>query len=98
MAHHIVEKLMKGSVYALCEMTWNEVREKNFSSLVHALNTSNPDKTKELASHVIPLEKYHEQTCSPTEQFSSQDADAAKQHAEAVMTIIRDVLPPFSEL
>ena len=105
MAHHIVEKLLKGSVYAICEMTWNEVREQNFTSLIHALNTSYPDKTKELAGHVIPLEQYYEQTCyptywpeyfeAPTKQFSSQDADAAKEHAEAVLTIIRNTLPPI---
>ena len=100
MAHQVAEKALKGGVYALCGMDGRAVTDTDLTRHAYSLETVKPRHTKGLAQHCIPLESYYLDTRypksgyidTPTEHYTSTDADQAKLHAKAVLDTIKSII------
>ena len=103
LAHQVAEKAMKGAVYALCGVDRREVADHSLKRLVRIL----ADKAAELAEKAIPLENYDEKTrypdmwpdCidTPSDKYNKEDAELAKEHAQAVLRIVKGIMPQDDE-
>ena len=107
MAHQVVEKALKGGVYALCGMDGRSLIDHNLSRHAQALQAEKPEETLGLADHTIPLEDYYLKTRYPNQwkgytdipfdHYIQEDADQAKDHAKAVLDIVNSVMPPVED-
>ena len=103
MAHQVVEKALKGGVYALCGTDGRSLTDHNLSRLAYALKAVKPDVADSLPDHCMPLEDHYLKTrypnCwpnysdTPSEHYSEEDADRAKKHSEAVLEMVRSIMP-----
>ena len=104
MAHQVAEKALKGAIYALCRRS---SIDHNLSRHAHALQSVNPEKTDGLVDHSIPLEGHYLKTCYPNQwpehvdppfvHYGQADADKAKVHAQAVLDIMKTIMPPIEK-
>ena len=107
MAHQVAEKALKGGVYALCGVDGRTFKDNNLARNALALETIQPEKTSTLSSHAISLEDYYLNprypscwpgyTDIPAEHYTEEDSDQAKEHAEAVLTTVREIMPLENE-
>ena len=110
MAHQVVERALKGAVCALCGMdgrNLDDVSDSNLGRNARALEAVQPERTEGLVHHVIPLEDYYLNTRYPNkwegytdipaEHYAQDDADQAKEHAQAVLAIVRAIMPAINE-
>ncbi len=107
MAHQVAEKALKGGVYALCGMDGRGLTDHNLSRHARALEAKLPEQTYGLVQHAIPLENYYLDTRypnrwqgyndTPAEHYTPEQADQAKEHAKAVLTIVRAIMPTVNE-
>ena len=103
-AHQVVEKALKGGVYALCGMDGRGLTDHNLIRHAYALQTAVPGLvTQYLAMHSIPLESYYLDTRypnrwagyadTPSDHFTMEQASKAKGHAEAVLDAVKEIMP-----
>jgi sacsin len=111
MAHQVVERALKGGVYALCGMDGRSHRssldDHNLSKHALALLAEKPDETQGLDDHAIPLEDYYLKTRYPNQwegytdipcdHYTQEDAEQAKDHAKAVLDIVNTIMPPQND-
>ena len=104
MAHQVVEKALKGGVYALCGMDGRSLIDHNLSRHAQALQAVRPEEAFGLADHAIPLEDYYLKTRYPNQwkgytnipfgHYTQKDADRAKDSAKAVLDTVKGIMPP----
>ena len=102
-AHQVAEKALKGGVYALCGMDGRGLTDHNLTRHARALESSKPEKTHGLSQHCIPLKDHYLKTrypChwpgytdTPSHHYTFQDAEEAKEHAMAVLEIVKSIMP-----
>ena len=107
MAHQVVEKALKGGVYALCGMDGRSLIDHNLSRHAQALQAAKPEEALGLADHAIPLEDYYLKTRYPNQwkgymdipfdHYTQEDADGAKDHAKAVLDTVKAIMPPTED-
>ena len=103
MAHQVVEKALKGGVYALCGLDGRSLIDHNLSRHAHSLHTAVPVDTQGLVDHSIPLEDYYLKTRYPNkwsgytdipfDHYSAVDGDEAVKHAQAVLDMVKAIMP-----
>ena len=99
MAHQVAEKALKGGMYAMCVVSRGSLTSRNLTTYAHALQTVTA-QASDLPRHSAPLEDYYLNTRypnrwptgAPYEHYTPDDADSAKEHAEALLGIVRDIL------
>ena len=104
MAHQVVEKALKGGVYALCGLDGRGLVDHNLTRHAYALQVLQdvPPETQNLAQHCIPLEDYYLDTRYPnrwpgyadvpSNHYTHEQALAAKDHAKAVLDIVETLM------
>ena len=103
MAHQVVEKALKGGVYALCGMDGRGLTDHNLTRHARALETARPASTRGLSQHASPLESYYVDTRYPnrwpsssdipSDHYNAEEADEAQQHALAVLKNVKSIIP-----
>ena len=103
MAHQVVEKALKGGVYALCGLDGRTLVDSNLSRCALVLQTVKPVEAFSLLQHSSPLESYYLDTrypnrwegCTdvPSDHYKQEDAEGAKAHAEDVLRIVKSIMP-----
>ena len=103
MAHQVVEKALKGGVYALCGMDGRGLTDHNLTRHARALETARPASTRGLSQHASPLESYYVDTRYPnrwpsssdipSDHYKAEEADEALQHALAVLKNVKSIMP-----
>ena len=99
MAHQVAEKGLKGGMYAKCGVSRVSLKDHNLTSYSYALQTVTA-QASDLPRHSAPLEDHYLNTRYPNrwnsgepyEHYTPQDADKAKEHAETLLGIIRDIM------
>ena len=102
MAHQVAEKALKGGVYALCGLDGRGLIDHNLSRHSYALQAAKPGQTIGLAQYCVPLESYYLKTRYPnrwpgptdipSDHYTEENADQAKEHAEAILNIVKSIL------
>ena len=101
MAHQVAEKALKGGNYFVCGLGGKALKSHNLTSHVHDLQAARPRETHGLVSHTAPLEVYYldrrypnrwQSPTIPADKYTSNQADEAKQHAEAILNHIKDIV------
>ena len=102
MAHQVVEKALKGGVYALCGLDGRGLQDHNLTRHAYAL-LDVAAGTQSLAQHCIPLEDYYLDTRYPnrwpgyadipSNHYTPEQASEAKDHAKAVLDIVETIMP-----
>ena len=103
MAHQVVEKALKGGVYALCGMDGRGLTDHNLTRHAYALRTVEPEQTQELHLHTSPLESYYLNTRYPnrwagymdipSDHYDLYESDEAKRHAKAALDTVISIMP-----
>ena len=106
MAHQVVEKALKGGVYALCGMDGRGLTDHNLTRHAYALRTVEPEQTQELHLHTGPLESYYLNTRYPnrwpgymdipSDHYDSDESDKAKGHAKAALDTVISIMPLYT--
>ena len=100
LAHQVAEKALKGGVYARCGGSGVSLMGHNLTCYAYTLQTVTA-QASDLPRHSAPLEDYYLKarypnrwsTGAPYEHYTPDDADSAKEHAEALLDIIRGIMP-----
>ena len=101
MAHQVAEKALKGGKYYVCGLGEKALKSHNLTTHAYGLQQERPGETHGLASHTAPLEVYYldprypnRWPCPtiPADQYTSQQADEAKNHAEIILNIIKNIV------
>ena len=101
MAHQVAEKALKGGKYFVCGLDANSLRSHNLSTHAYGLQSERPGETHGLAAHTTPLENYYLEPrypnrwpsgVVPADRYTYQQAEAAKNHAQAILGIIRNIV------
>ena len=110
MAHQVVEKALKGGVYALCGMDGRGLTDHNLTRHAYALRTVEPEQTQELHLHTSPLESYYLNTRYPnrwpahgymdipSDHYDLDESDKAKGHAKAALDTVISIMPSYTTL
>ena len=103
LAHEIAEKALKAGMYAVCGLHPESLRYHDLDSHAGALQQERPALTIGLRAHVSSLRKhylksrfpnqYHPHT-SPSDVYTQDQARDAKQKAEMVFEVMKEVLKP----
>lgn len=103
----MAERALKGGVYALCGMDGRGLTDHNLTRHARALEAVQPDKAEGLVQHAISLEDYYLKTRypnvwegytdTPAEHYTPEDSDQAKEHAKAILTNVRAIMPTVNE-
>ncbi len=103
LSHEVVEKALKGGLYALCGLDARKIDSHQLSNNAHALRMVRPHVARHLPSHCIPLEEHYLNTRfpnrwpghqdAPYDHYHLQDAQDAKEHAEEVLDIVKSIMP-----
>ena len=99
MAHEVAEKALKGGMYAKCGLGEMSLKSHNLTPLAYALQAEEPFSTQGLAGCTIPLENYYldtrfpnrypDGTTIPSDHYSPQDAQQAKENAENILDMMK---------
>jgi len=99
MAHEVAEKALKGGMYAKCGLGEKSLKSHNLTPLAYALQAEEPFSTQGLAGCTIPLESYYldtrfpnrypSSTTIPSDHYSLQDAQQAKENAENILDMMK---------
>ena len=102
MAHQVAEKALKGAVYAVCGMDGRNLVDHDLLKHANALHTAKPDLTEGLVDHSSPLESYYLDTLYPnhwqgytdipSDHYTLEQADEARDHARAVLDIVQSIM------
>ena len=101
MAHQVAEKALKGGKYFVCGLDSNSLRFPNLSTHAYGLQSERPGETHGLAAHTTPLEQYYLEPrypnrwppgVVPADRYTYQQAEAAKNHAQAILDIIKNII------
>ena len=101
MAHQVAEKALKGGKYYVCGLGEKALKSHNLTTHAYGLQLERPGETQGLVSHTAPLEVYYlnprypnRWPCPtvPADQYTSQQAEEAKNHAETILNIIKDIV------
>ena len=107
MAHQVVQRRhSKAAVYALCGLDGRDLhRPQPQQPCPRPCRLAMPEQTEGLVGHCAPLEDYYLKTRYPNQwpgytdipfdHYSKVQADAAKEHAEEALKIVRDIMPPM---
>jgi sacsin len=104
MAHQVVEKALKGGVYALCGMDGRGKSGHNLTRHAYALQSVHPEQMRGLELHTTPLENYYLDTRypnrwpgyinTPSDNYHSAHADEANYHAKTVLNeYVKHIMP-----
>ncbi len=103
LSHEVVEKALKGGLYALCGLDARKIYGHQLSNNAHALRMIRPHVARHLPGHCIPLEEHYLNTRfpprwpgsqdAPYDHYHLQDAQDAKEHAEEVLDIVKSIMP-----
>lgn len=101
MAHQVAEKALKGGLYSLCDVNTKGLTDTNLTRLAYVMETAHSDKT--IAQHAQSLDDYYSKTrypnCwpndadMPSDHYTEADADKAKKDCEAILNIVKSVMP-----
>ena len=99
MAHEVAEKALKGGMYAKCGLGEKSLKSHNLTLLAYALQAKEPFSTQGLSGCTIPLESYYlctrfpnqypNSTTIPSDHYSPQDAQQAKENAENILDMMK---------
>jgi len=99
MAHEVAEKALKGGMYAKCGLGEKSLKSHNLTPLAYALQAKERFSTQGLAGCTIPLESYYldtrfpnrypSSTTIPSDHYSLQDAQQAKENAENILEMMK---------
>ena len=101
MAHQVAEKALKGGKYFVCGLDKMALKSHNLTTHAYGLQAGRPGDTLGLVSHTAPLEDYYLNPRYPNrwsfpkvpiDQYSPQQADNAKAHAETILNIIKAIV------
>ena len=103
MAHQVVEKALKGGVFALCGLDGRNLVVHNLSQNALALQTEKPAEAFGLHQNSSPLESYYLNTRYPnrwkgprdipSDHYTHEDAQGAEVHAVEVLRIVKSIMP-----
>ena len=100
MAHQVAEKALKGGKYFVCGLDANSLHSHNISTHAYGLQSERPGETHGLAAHTTPLEQYYldprypnrwPSGVVPADRYTYQQAEEAKNHAQAILDIIKNI-------
>ena len=99
MAHQVAEKALKGGMCAMSGMSQVTLAGHSLIMYAYTLQTVTT-RASDLPRHSAPLEDYYLKTRypnlwitgAPYEHYTPHDADSAKEHAEALLDVVRDIL------
>ncbi len=101
MAHQVAEKALKAGKYFVCGLDEISLRSRSLSTHALGLQFELPNETRGLAAHTTPLEEYYLNprypNCWPSprvpaEQYNYEEAEGAKNHAQIILDIIKNIL------
>ena len=101
MAHQVAEKALKAGKYFVCGLDEISLRSHSLSTHALGLQFELPNETRGLAAHTTPLEEYYLNprypNCWPSprvpaEQYNYEEAEGAKNHAQIILDIIKNIL------
>ena len=101
MAHQVAEKALKGGKYFVCGLSDNSMKSHNISTHAYGLQSERPGETHGLANHTTPLESYYlnprypnrwSSGIVPADMYNYEQAKQAKDHAEAILRIIKNIV------
>ncbi len=101
MAHQVAEKALKGGKYFVCGLSDNSMKSHNISTHAYGLQSECPGDTHGLINHTTPLENYYldprypnrwNSGIVPSDMYDYEQAKQAKEHAEAILTIIKNIV------
>ena len=102
MAHEVAEKALKGGMYAKCGLGDKSLKSHKLTPLAYALQAEEPFSTQGLAGCTIPLEDHYldtrfpnrhpDGTTIPSDHYSPQDAQRAKENAESILDMMRQLV------
>ena len=102
MAHEVVEKALKGGMYAKCGLGENSLKSHNLTPLAYALQAKEGSSTQGLAGYTTPLEDYYldtrfpnrypGSTMIPSDHYSPEDAQQAKENAENILDMMKTLV------
>ena len=101
MAHEVAEKALKGAMYIKCGLRSQHAASHNIIPLAFAVEQVEPEKARGLSILAEPLEStYYEdtrfpkenETSSPYETFTLENAIEAEKCATGILKIVRDLV------
>ncbi len=101
MAHQVAEKALKGGKYFVCGLDQASLTNPNISTHAYGLQSERPGETHGLVNHTTPLENYYlhprypncwPSGIVPADMYSYEQAKQAKDHAEAILRIIQNII------
>lgn len=102
MAHQVVEKALKGGMYAVCGLGERSLKSHNLPPLAYALEGERSELRGRLAQLVIPLEPYYLDTrypnryplsmSIPADMYTSEQAQRAKIAACTVLDLMKNIV------
>ena len=101
MAHQVAETALKGGKFFVCGLDANSLRSHNLSTHAYGLQSEQPGETHGLAAHTTPLETYYLDPrypnrwppgIVPADRYTYQQAEDAKDHAQAILDIITNII------
>ena len=101
MAHQVAETALKGGKYFVCGLDANSLVSHNLSTHAYGLQSERPGETHGLAAHTTPLETYYLDPrypnrwppgIVPADRYTYQQAEDAKDHAQAILDIITNII------
>ena len=102
MAHQVVEKALKGGMYAVCGLGERTLKSHNLPPLAYALEGRRQELQGRLAHLAIPLEPYYLDTRYPnrhplssdipSSMYSPDQAQQAKEAANIILDLIKNIV------
>ena len=107
LAHQVAEKALQGGVYAICGKDERNITDHFLSDRAKMIRACRLPETIGLLSHVTPLEDYYLNTRYPNrwqgyvdipaDHYSDTDAELAVQHADIVLEMVKNLMPPLHD-
>ncbi len=100
-AHQVAEKALKGGKYFVCGLDDNSLTTHNISTHAYGLQSERSVETHGLVNHTTPLENYYLKPrypnrwpsgIVPADMYNYEQAKQAKDHAEAILRIIKNII------
>ena len=101
LAQQVAECALKGAMYFVCGLDDSAVSSHTITTLAYGLQYERPKETSGLTTHTVPLENYYldpRYSCRwpsgvvPADQYSYTQADEAKNHAQAILDIVKCII------
>ena len=101
MAHQVAEKALKGGKFFVCGLDANSLMNHDIGRHAYGLQSECPGETHGLVNHTTPLENYYldprypnrwRSGIVPADMYNYEQAEQAKDHAEAILRIIKNIV------